>query len=63
VANYDNSENNRQNPDPTKTVGWGLQTTDEMMVGYFDVALPKGQKPPPPPDLKILQKAGRIPNR
>ena len=52
VANYDNSENNLHNPDPTKTVGWGLQTTDEMMVGYFDIALPKGQKPPPPPNLE-----------
>jgi hypothetical protein len=57
VANYDNSENNLHNPDPTKTVGWGMQTTDEMMVGYFDVALPKGQKPPPPPDFKRFEKA------
>jgi len=40
VAWYDNSKNNPHNPDPTKTVVWGDQTTDEMMVGFFDVAVP-----------------------
>lgn len=40
VAHYDNSENNLANPDPTKTVRWGDQTWEEMMLGYFDVALP-----------------------
>jgi hypothetical protein len=39
VAHYDNSENNLANPDPTKAVRWGDQTWDEMMLGYFDVAL------------------------
>ncbi len=63
VANFDNSDSNLNNPDSTKKVGWGLQTTDEMMVGYFDVALPKGQKPPPPPDLKLFLKAGRAARR
>jgi hypothetical protein len=40
VAWYDNSRNNPHNPDPTKTVTWGDQTSDEMMVGFFDVAVP-----------------------
>jgi hypothetical protein len=40
IAWYDNSKNNPHNPDPTKTVTWGDQTSDEMMVGFFDVALP-----------------------
>jgi len=39
VAWYDNSANNEHNPDPRKTVHWGDQTTDEMMVGFFDVAV------------------------
>lgn len=39
VAWFDNSANNEHNPDPTKTVRWGDQTTDEMMVGFFDVAI------------------------
>lgn len=40
VAWYDNSANNPHNPDPEATVTWGDQTYDEMMVGFFDVALP-----------------------
>ncbi len=39
VAHFDNSEDNIANPDPTKTVRWGDQTFDEMMIGYFDMAL------------------------
>ncbi len=42
VAWYDNSRNNPHNPDPEKTVTWGDQTSDEMMVGFFDVAVPAG---------------------
>jgi len=40
VAWYDNSRRNPHNPDPTKAVTWGDQTSDEMMVGFFDVAVP-----------------------
>jgi Copper type II ascorbate-dependent monooxygenase, C-terminal domain len=40
VGTYDNSENNMHNPDPKKTVTWGGQTYEEMMVGFFDVAVP-----------------------
>jgi len=42
VAWYDNSRNNPHNPDPEKMVRWGDQTSDEMMVGFFDVAVPAG---------------------
>jgi hypothetical protein len=42
IAWYDNSRNNPHNPDPEKTVRWGDQTSDEMMVGFFDVAVPAG---------------------
>ena len=55
IAWYDNSKNNPHNPDPTKTVTWGDQTSDEMMVGFFDVAVPAGmdkwkffERPKPP---------------
>jgi thiol-disulfide isomerase/thioredoxin len=38
AATYDNSENNLANPDPTRTVHWGDQTSDEMFVGsYYSV--------------------------
>jgi mono/diheme cytochrome c family protein len=42
VAWYDNSRNNPNNPDPNVTVTWGDQTRDEMMIGFFDVAIPAG---------------------
>ena len=35
VAHFDNSKNNRFNPDPTATVKWGDQTWEEMLIGYF----------------------------
>ncbi len=35
TAWYDNSKNNPANPDPNKDVGWGEQTWDEMMNGYY----------------------------
>jgi hypothetical protein len=38
LARYDNSAANFSNPDPTKTVTWGEQTKDEMLVGYVEVA-------------------------
>jgi hypothetical protein len=42
VAWYDNSRRNPHNPDPEKWVTWGDQTSEEMMVGFFDVAVPAG---------------------
>ena len=40
IAWYDNSRQNRHNPDPDSAVTWGDQTYNEMMVGFFDVAVP-----------------------
>ena len=40
TAAYDNSADNLNNPDPEKAVRWGDQTWNEMMIGYFDVAIP-----------------------
>ena len=37
TAYFDNSENNVANPDPSKTITWGPQTWDEMMIGYYAV--------------------------
>jgi peroxiredoxin len=39
LARYDNSADNPSNPDPKRTVTWGEQTPDEMLVGYVEVAL------------------------
>jgi hypothetical protein len=40
VAWYDNSPNNKYNPDPSKEVSWGDQTWQEMMIGWFTYTLP-----------------------
>jgi hypothetical protein len=39
-ATFDNSTANLANPDPEKTVRWGDQTWEEMMIGYMNVAVP-----------------------
>lgn len=39
-ATFDNSPNNPWNPNPKAEVKWGDQTREEMMVGYFEVAIP-----------------------
>ncbi|MCU1261400.1 MAG: hypothetical protein JWO80_4285, partial [Bryobacterales bacterium] len=39
TAHYDNSPNNPNNPDPTKVVKYGDQSWEEMMFGFFDVAI------------------------
>jgi len=35
---FDNSPNNRWNPDPKSLVRWGDQSWEEMMVGFVEVA-------------------------
>ena len=42
---FDNSANNRFNPDPAKPVRWGDQTWQEMMIGWLTVAFDAGVKP------------------
>jgi hypothetical protein len=45
TARFDNSSDNLANPDPTKTVRWGPQTWEEMMIGWYDVGIPVAQAP------------------
>jgi peroxiredoxin len=37
IGQWDNSADNPRNPDPKKTVFWGLQTWDEMQNGWMEV--------------------------
>ena len=54
---YDNSEHNLSNPDPSKSVRWGDQTWEEMLIGYFDLAVPSNaEASEPSPDLPPLAK-------
>ncbi|HWZ31105.1 MAG TPA: hypothetical protein VNX18_07225 [Bryobacteraceae bacterium] len=39
VAWFDNSANNPRNPDPSAEVRYGQQSWEEMMIGFFDVAV------------------------
>jgi hypothetical protein len=39
TAHFDNSPNNKFNPDPTKVIKFGEQSWDEMMIGFFQVAI------------------------
>jgi hypothetical protein len=57
VAHWDNSANNPLNPDPNKRVKFGLQTWDEMMVGFIlyvwerpETAEELAKDPPSPAD-------------
>jgi hypothetical protein len=45
VAHFDNSSNNPANPDPTKEVRWGDQSWEEMMIGWFDLAIAPDKNP------------------
>ena len=40
TEHFDNSKDNPENSDPNKTVTWGQQSFDEMMVCMFNVAFP-----------------------
>lgn len=40
VGYFDNSANNRHNPDPAATVRFGEQSYEEMMIGFFDISIP-----------------------
>jgi mono/diheme cytochrome c family protein len=48
TAYFDNSANNRLNPDPSKLIRWGEPSTEEMMgfwLAYADVAPAKAEQP------------------
>lgn len=55
TAWYDNSPNNKYNPDPTKTVRWGDQTFEEMMIGFFNYKVPVERPEPPAAKAPVRQ--------
>jgi thiol-disulfide isomerase/thioredoxin/mono/diheme cytochrome c family protein len=58
TAWFDNSAENPANPDPTKTVRWGPQTYDEMMLGYVEYYL-VNEDPAHPEELPAGSTPGR----
>ena len=45
TAHFDNSKNNKYNPDPAKEVRWGDQTWEEMMIGWVSYYQDKPEQP------------------
>jgi hypothetical protein len=39
TGTFDNSANNKHNPDPNSEVRYGDQSWEEMMIGFFDIAI------------------------
>lgn len=57
TAHFDNSPNNPEAADPKKSVIWGQQSWDEMMVGFFNLVFdanmsPKELQPAPKEETK-----------
>ena len=44
-AHFDNCSNHPGNPDPAAEVRWGDQSWEEMMIGWFDLAVEAGANP------------------
>ena len=45
TAHFDNSANNKANPNPQAEVRYGDQSWEEMMIGFFEVSIPAGMDP------------------
>lgn len=45
TVEFDNSEKNPFNPDPTQLVSWGDQTWEEMAVAFYDIVVPHKTEP------------------
>jgi hypothetical protein len=55
-AHFDNSVNNRFNPDPNRTVYYGTMTWEEMMFPFFGVVVDRDTDP-----TKIIKSAASFP--
>ena len=45
IAHYDNSADNKVNPDPTIDITFGTESYDEMMIGFLDFIVDEGVRP------------------
>jgi len=45
VAHYDNSADNEVNPDANKSIRFGQESYDEMMIGFMDFTVENGVRP------------------
>ena len=62
TVEFDNSEDNPFNPDPTQLVSWGDQTWEEMAIAFYDISVPRkktAQKAKPETEGKEEKKTER----
>lgn len=60
TAHFDNSPHNHHNPDPSKVVRYGSASTDEMMIGFVNYAVPRPRAAGGRPTVEALDAlAGR----
>ena len=45
IAHWDNSTDNPHNPDATVDVSWGVESEDEMLIGFVDYTVKDGISP------------------
>jgi len=57
-AHFDNSGNNKFNPNPNRTVYYGTMTWEEMMNPFYSIVVPKGVDPGNVVRSKYLQVGG-----
>ncbi len=58
---FDNSASNPSNPNPKAWVAFGEQTTDEMFIGYYDIAVPPLEPVTTPKAVKPTKTAAATP--
>ncbi len=61
-ATYDNSEKNKNNPNPDQTLTFGEGSADEMMFGFMEFVPVEGVKPKPiSPERKLAKMTAKFP--
>lgn len=61
TAHFDNSVNNRYNPDPSRLIRWGEPSDEEMMDGWFEFIVPGEKLPPAPGRISAAAVTGNRP--
>jgi hypothetical protein len=55
VSHYDNSADNLDNPDPTRDVGFGQESYDEMHIGFLDFVVDEGVRLKPLSEIRLTK--------
>ena len=61
TGGFDNSARNPYNPDPTRRVKHGLQSFEEMFMGFMNVAEVEPARKGPPTQAQVNDDENRLP--